>query len=319
MPRFTRPVRTVLTAVVLALAGLGLVATPSPATELATTYVYVAPNGSDTGAGTSASPFRTLARANAYLEALQPGTPVEVRLTPGTYAEIGTRWTYHSSQSTVITGYGGVASFDGGGTQNYLMKFGPASGPRVTMRLTVRQLRFTNASNGLQVINAGTVTLSSLQFDRIGTHWTGVGTGYAALSIQNVSGVGVWSPSFTDIVNIPSQQALVHAIYAANDADNITVHDPVILRVSGDPLRYRNGSDNFTVLGGTVTSSGRYTGFSEWYNDTTGEARSYGGRLEGVSITTAGYDAPLVRGRTACFASSSGTTPIQPCDITDIP
>jgi len=308
-----------VTAVLLVLTGLGLSASPSSAAELATTYVYVAPNGSDTGTGSAASPFKTLAHANAHLEALQPGTPVEVRLAPGTYTELGTRWTYHSAQSTVITGDGGIATFDGQGTQNYLMKFGPASGPRVTMKLTVRNLRFTNATNGLQVINASTVTLSSLRFDKIGTEWTGVGTGYAALSIQNVSGVGVWSPQFTDIVNAAGYGALVHAIYAANDADNITVHDPTILRVSGDPLRYRNGSDNFTVLGGTVTSSGRYTGFSEWYNDTTGEARSYGGRLEGVSITTAGYDAPLVRGRTACFASSSGTTPIQPCDITDIP
>lgn len=291
-------------------------ATPRPA---ATTVIHVAPDGDDAGSGSASDPFRTLARANEHLEQTRPDTAVEVRLEPGTYAERGTRWTYHSDHSTLITGDGGTAMFTGNNTYGgYLVKFGPADGPRVRMNLTVRHLGFTGSSNGAQIINATTVTVSSLVFRDLGTHFTGNGTGYAALSIQNVSGVGVWSPTFTDVINTSDQQSLVHAIYAANDADNITVHDPTITRVSGDPLRFRNGSDNFTVLGGTISNSGRYTGVSEWYNDKTGEARSTGARLEGVSISSQGFDAPLRVGRTACFASSAGTTPIEPCDITDV-
>lgn len=286
----------------------------------APTVIHIAPNGDDSGTGSEASPFRTLSKANSHLEATKPATDVEVRLAPGTYTETGTRWTYHSEHAVLITGDGGTATFSGQNTfGNYILKFGPDGTERVKMNLTVRHLGFTGSSNGLQVINATSVTLSSLVFSKIGTHYTGIGTGYAALSIQNVSGIGVWSPKFTDIINTADQQGLVHAIYAANDADNITVHDPVISRVSGDPLRFRHGSDNFVVTGGSVSNSGRYSAFSEWYNDTIDEARSTGARFEGVSVTTQGFDAPLVHGRTACFASSAGTMPIQPCYITDVP
>ncbi|MGD7789311.1 hypothetical protein ACQCX2_13430 [Propionibacteriaceae bacterium Y1700] len=290
------------------------------AAQEATTVLYVAPDGDDAGDGSAAHPYATLKKANAQLESTKPDTAVEVRLAPGTYTEYGTRWTYHSTHPLLITGDGGTATFDGRNTQgNYLLKFGPDSATRAKMNLTVRHLGFTGSSNGLQVINVSAVTLSSLTFDKIGTSYTGIGTGYAALSIQNVSSVGIWSPKFTDVINSADQQSLVHAIYAANNADNITVHDPVITRVSGDPLRFRNGSDNFVVDGGQISNAGRYTAFSEWYNDKTGEARSTGARFEGVSVTAAGFDAPLVHGRTACFASSAGTTPITPCGITDIP
>ncbi|HIT75278.1 MAG TPA: DUF1565 domain-containing protein [Candidatus Avipropionibacterium avicola] len=299
---------------------LAMMLPPTTAHAAAPTVIHIAPDGDDSGSGSEASPFRTLAKANAHLEETKPATDVEVRLAPGTYTETGTRWTYHSEHATLITGDGGTATFSGQDTYgNYILKFGPEGTDRVAMNLTVRHLGFTGSSNGLQVINATTVTLSSLVFNKIGTHYTGIGTGYAALSIQNVSGVGVWSPKFTDIVNTADQQGLVHAIYAANNADNITVHDPVVSRVSGDPLRFRNGSDNFVINGGSVSNSGRYSAFSEWYNDTIDEARSTGARFEGVSVTTQGFDAPLVHGRTACFASSAGTTPITPCSITDIP
>lgn len=286
----------------------------------APTVIHVAPDGDDSGTGSETSPFRTLAKTNAHLEATTPATDVEIRLAPGTYTETGTRWTYHGDHAVLITGDGGTATFSGQNTfGNYILILGPDGAERAAMNLTVRRLGFTGSSNGLQVINATSVTLSSLVFSTIGTHHTGIGTGYAALSIQNVNGISVWSPTFTDIVNTADQLSLVHAIYAANNADNITVHDPVIERVSGDPLRFRNGSDNFIIKGGSVSNSGRFSAFSEWHNDTIGEARSTGARFEGVSVTPQGFNAPLVHGRTACFAYSAGTTPIEPCSITDVP
>lgn len=317
--RSARRLAAAVTAVALAVLVMPAAHAAPANRPAATTVIHVAPDGNDDGTGSETDPFQTLAQANAHLESTRPDTAVEVRLAPGTYAERGTRWTYHSEHSVLITGDGGTAMFTGNDAYGgYLLKFGPAEGPRVRMNLTVRHLGFTGSSNGAQIINATTVTASSLVFENLGTHFTGNGTGYAALSIQNVSGVGVWSPTFTDVINTADQQSLVHAIYAANDADNITVHDPTITRVSGDPLRFRNGSDNFTVIGGTISDSGRYTGVSEWYNDKSGEARSTGAQLENVSISSQGFDAPLQVGRTACFASSAGTTPVEPCDITDV-
>lgn len=304
----------------LCVTAFALAAAVPPAAAATTTIIHIAADGDDSGTGSPTSPFRTLAKANAQLESLRPANAVEVRIAPGTYHEVGTRWTYHSTYPLLIAGDGGVPTFTGQNTHSdYLIKFGPPSGPRVVMNLTIRSLKFTGSSNGPQVANASRVTLSSLQFDRIGTLYTTLGTGYAALSLDNVSTIGVWSPRFTDIANTADQQGLIHAIYASNNADNITLHNSTITRVSGDPLRFRNGSDNFVVLGGTVTNAGRYAAVSEFFNDDRGEARSIGARLEGVSITTAGYDAPLRVGRTGCFANSTGTTPIQPCDITDTP
>lgn len=291
-------------------------AVSAPTAPVATTVVHVSPTGDDsTGTGSSTKPFQTLAKANAHLEATAPASDVEVRLEPGTYTEVGTRWTYRSSHTVTITGDGGTATFSGqNDTSAYLLKFGPESGPRVPMNLYVRNLRFTGSSNGAQVINATAVTLTDLQFDRIGTEYTGIGTGYAALSVQNVSGVGIWNPTFTDIVNDPEQLSLVHAIYAANDADNVTMHNVSITRVAGDPIRIRNGSNNLQVLGGTITQSGRYAAMSEWYHPDS-EARSSGG-LDGVTVSGGGFNAPHVHGRTVCIGSGSGS--VSPCHITDV-
>ncbi|MFW6599240.1 hypothetical protein ACQBAU_12610 [Propionibacteriaceae bacterium Y2011] len=295
----------------------GLTTAPSAGAAEPVTHVYVAPDGGAAGDGTRGNPFGSLARANAHLTALAPDTAVQVHLQPGEYLEVGTRWTYHSTHPTTIGADGGIATFNGQDDfADYMVKIIPTTA-RADMNLTVRNLRFTHATNGLQVKGATDVTLDDLRFDHIGTAFSPVGTGYAALSIQNVDGVVVNRPVFRNLVNVPEQLALVHAIYAANDADNVTVTDVDILRVSGDPLRFRNGSDSFHVLGGTIRNAGEFTAFSEWFDQTRNEARSRDARLVGVSVS-GGFDSELQTGRTACFQRFT-LVPVDPCYITDLP
>lgn len=282
------------------------------------THVYVAPDGDDSGPGTRQDPFASLHRANTLLEATRPDTPVHVHLRAGTYAEAGTRWTYASEHSLTIAADDGLATFTGQNAYaDYLVKIIPSeTGASIDLRMA--NLRFTAATNGLQLKNLRDAVLSDVRFDHLGTHYSPVGTGYAALSIQNVSHVSVQRPTFSNLVNTPEQLALIHAIYAANDADDVTVTDVAINRVSGDPLRFRNGSDRFHITGGTIRNAGEFTAFSEWFDQTRDEARSLDARLVNVSVSTRGYDSPLQIGRTACFQRFT-LEPVDPCYISDLP
>lgn len=308
--------RTAAHAIAVCLLALTALVGATSAEAQTITHIYLAPDGSDAGDGTRDDPFATLRQANAHLEVLQPTTPVSVHLQPGTYLETGTRWTYVPVRALTIGADHGVATFSGQNAfADYVLKINPAAN-RASINLRMSNLRFTAATNGLQLKSLQNAELSNLRFDHLGTRFSPTGTGYAALSIQNVSQVTVNSPTFSNLVNSPDQLALIHAIYAANDADQVTVNDPDISRVSGDPLRFRNGSDSFHIHGGTIRNAGEFTAFSEWFDQTRDETRSLDARLIDVPVSTRGYDSPLEIGRTACFRRFT-LEPVDPCYITD--
>ncbi|OYN89532.1 hypothetical protein [Parenemella sanctibonifatiensis] len=296
-----------------------------PAAALTELTIHLSPTGSDANSGTAASPVKSIGRANEIATAKKPTDRIDVLLAPGTYTDMGDQWTYADSKKLTIRTTSGTATFDGQGThRNYQLVIGPPASENKRIRnVILRDLRFTNATNGLQVRNTTNATLQNLKFDKIGNRWSPGSIGYAALSLQHVTDITVTNPVWTDIENNQTLDGtdttgLVHAVYAANDADDVTLVDITATRVSGDAFRIRNGTDNFVINGGTMSSAGSRSAFSEWYNPnaSTPEIRSSGSF---INVTTGkNYRGETYElGRTSCVRSGSG--PISDCRITDTP
>lgn len=308
------PVRTLLAAIAAALVSLSLMSTPAAAATVdQPLIVHVAPDGVDTNAGTAGAHVASINRANEIATASATTGRIEVRLSPGTYELRNQKWTYAHASSLTFVAPDGVAVFTGNNNhQDYLLRIELSERGR---NITIDGLAFRNATNGLRVMHADNVVLKRATFSEIGNAYGGDGVGYAALQFQHVDGVRVFSPVFTDLINIRNVGS-IHAVYIANDADNVRILKPEIRRVTGDPLRFRNGSDGFQVIGGFTENAGMFSAFSEFFNTTSNEARSMDAKIIGTQIGS-GYDAPLVFGTSACFPSGSPVEPAEQCDILD--
>lgn len=303
-----RTVLTLLTAVVLAFGVM-----PSQAAAQQDLIIHVAPDGSDANSGTADAPIASINRANQIATEAAATGDIEVRLQPGTYELRNQKWTYPSAASVTFAARGGVATFTGNNNhQDYLLRIEPTERAR---NITLDGLAFRNATNGLRVMYADNVAIKRATFTEIGNAYGGDGVGYAGLQFQHVDGARVFSPVFTDMVNSRNIGS-IHAVYIANDADNVTILKPEIRRVTGDPLRFRNGSDSFHIIGGSIEQAGMFSAFSEFFNTNSNEARSLDARIIGTKVGQ-GYDAPYVFGTTGCYPSGSPVVMDPFCDITD--
>lgn len=306
--------RTLLVAIAAVLVSLSLTASPAAAESGdQPLIIHVAPDGADANDGTADAPIASINRANEIATESATTGRIEVRLAPGTYELRNQKWTYPDASSLTFVAPDGVATFTGNNNhQDYLLRIELSERGR---NITLDGLSFRNATNGLRIMHADNVMLKRATFSEIGNAYGGDGVGYAALQFQHVDGVRVLSPVFTDIINIRNIGS-VHAVYIANDADNVRILQPEIRRVTGDPLRFRNGSDGFQVIGGFTEDAGMFSAFSEFFNTTSNEARSMDAKIIGTRIGS-GYDAPLIFGTSACFPSGSPVEPAEQCDILD--
>lgn len=293
-------------------AAIGLDAPPAAAAR--TFVVWVAPNGSDARTATSQRrPVASLDRAQEILFKKQHKGPVSVKVARGIYREWGTVWKYRSRFSTTISAYNGTPTFTGGKRhQDYGLVISPQTHRRTDMNLKVRGLRWTDAANGIRVLGASGVHLDKLRFARIGSSYSSRGRGFAALSIYGSTGTKVTRPNFRYLRNDSPYEGRLHAIYIAHSAHKSRIIKGSFSRITGDPIRVRDGSHSNSVEGGTFARTGKFAVFSEWYDIKDGEKRSTNNR---IVRTNAGRD---YAGRIwipakVCFAGS--TKPVAPCGI----
>jgi hypothetical protein len=244
---------------------------PPSATAATPLVVHVAPTGDDQGTGaTPTTPVATIARAQQIVRHTRHGAPAHIHLAAGTYTA-PTTW---GQPDTTISGpTTGRAILDGNGQGGFGLVIRAD-------HVTVEHLTIREWLNGTQVSQAAGVTFRDVTWYRIGSAYAGTGApGYGALHLSDADHVEVTDSAWGDVVNLGDTPArgLIHAVYATNDSDDLTVSDSRTSRVSGDPFRVRDGSDNARVATTTCTRSGRRALFSEWRLST--EDPSVGGRM----------------------------------------
>lgn len=264
--------------------------------------LYLAPDGDDAAAGTSAATaLKTLGAAQRLLQAQAPATAVEIVVAPGTYLGQSVRWTFRNGQPLRIAAAAGAATmplFDGRGGATWFTLLG---GGNQRTQLEIVGLEVRNywmamdlgSSDAAADGNAGT-TIRGMRFANIGgIHGAGdPAYSYAAIRLQNSRDNLIVANQFVAIENDKATSGYIHALYLARHSSGNRVRDNTFTEVSGDAVRTRDGSDDTDVSGNRFVRAGKYAAFSDWFAPDKGECPSQGGRFIGNTLG-AGYDGTI--------------------------
>jgi hypothetical protein len=264
------------------------------AAPLGTLTVHVSPHGNDKSSGLSArAAVRTIDRAEVVaVNNRGKERDVDVRIAAGTYRGQSADWTTASPGHRVRfipaawNGRGAPAEkirpvFDGRGKNDYWLNIEPSKRSSGT-RFEVHGMTVRNYTNGLRIsggyrykgsptayahgigAHLPGVRVQNNTFTRIGDAFTGgAGTGWAALSLQNVSGARVTGNTMSDVRNRDrAEYSLVHGVYAVYS--NVEVRSNRFATISGDAVRLRSSTSG-KIHANTFTRTGRYGAVSDWY------------------------------------------------------
>ncbi|MEZ0474773.1 hypothetical protein AB6713_09090 [Luteimonas sp. B3_2_R+30] len=235
----------------------------------------MAPNGADTRSGLSeAQAVKTLGRVQAILQQTQPVDEVEVHIAPGTYLGQEVAWTYYNGKPITFTPKGfsdEVPVFDG---QNGATWFAlRASGGRMT-NLRFRHLRIQNYGtavsfngnrNDLDGWNGGNELLE-MYFYNIGGSFS-ASRSTAAVRLVNSRNNVIVDSMFQNVLDPPpaTTAAHLHPIYAAHYAHDNLIYGNVFINAVGDPVKFRDASNNNRVLNNSFVKTGYFSFYQESY------------------------------------------------------
>lgn len=245
---------TLVARAVLALAcvATGVLAVPGTG-EAASVTLYMSPSGSDGADGSSGAPVKSLKRVKALLAGSSASTATVV-VRAGTYYETAmVSWSGVPQDLLQFRREGAQRPvFDGSrvaGTTRYWMN--TAGGPR----LDVRELTVRNYRTGALRLDTDGNTVRNMIFERIGNKYVSGGDGYAAVHLLGSSDNAVVNNIMRDLENTDCP-GCVHGVYAATGSSRNLLQGNTFSRVTGDPVRLRNGTDDNRVEGNTFTTSG---------------------------------------------------------------
>jgi hypothetical protein len=235
----------------------------------------MAPNGVDTRSGTSeAQAVKTLGRVQNILQLTQPTDAVEIHIAPGTYLGDQVVWTYYNGHSITFTPKGfsdEIPVFDG---QNGGTWFALSVDDGQMTNLRFRHLRvqnygtavsFNGNRNDLDGWNGGNELLEMHFYNIGGSFSTTRST--AAVRLVNSRNNVIADSIFQNIIDPPpaTDAAHLHPIYAAHYANNNLIDGNVFINAVGDPIRFRDASNNNRVLRNSFVHTGYFSFYSEWY------------------------------------------------------
>ncbi|WAT14611.1 right-handed parallel beta-helix repeat-containing protein [Xanthomonas fragariae] len=279
-----------------------------PVAASASTYrLYLAPDGNDAAAGTSASTaLRSLAAAQQRLFERQPAGTVEVVIAAGTYLTQSVQWTFANGAPIRFSAASGVASppvFDGrGGATWFTLK----GGRDTATRLTFDGLKVSNYWMALDLGsskrsddgNSGNV-IRDMTFERIGGVYgssSEAAYSFAAIRLQNSRDNRIEHNRFVSIENDTKTSGFIHAIYLARHSSGNRIEDNTFTDVNGDVVRTRDASDNTYVGDNRFVRAGKYAAFSDWIKPEV-ECPSQGGQFVDNTVGN-GYYGTIVATRT---------------------
>lgn len=177
---------------------------------------------------------------------------------------------------------GDNASFNGQKGNGYWLNFYGTGGGR----LEVSNVTVNNYSNGVRLsggylykgvnkaVGEGKAMSGVIQnsiFSNIGSAYGG-GAGYAAVHLQNTNGVLVLGNTFKNNINY-DKPGNIHSVYLVL-SKNIKILDNSFTNISGDPVRLRNNCTGVLVNGNVFTKAGSYGYISDWYCNSSCQART---------------------------------------------
>ncbi|MCC4594182.1 right-handed parallel beta-helix repeat-containing protein [Xanthomonas campestris pv. phormiicola] len=283
--------------------GLGLLLATAGAAQAQTFRLYLAPDGDDAAAGTSAATaLHSLAAAQQRLQAQSPTTEVEIVVAPGTYLGQSVRWTFRNGAPLRIAaaaaagaatmplfdGRGGGTWFTlrGGGNQRTQLQFVGLEVSNYWMALDL------GSGNAAADGNAGNA-IRGMRFTRIGgIHGRGdPAYSYAAIRLQNSRDNVIADNQFSAIDNSKETSGYIHALYLARHSTGNTVEGNSFTDVNGDVVRTRDASDGTMVRGNHFVRAGKYAAFSDWFDPDQHECPSRGGRFVDNTVGAGYYGA----------------------------
>lgn len=192
---------------------------------------------------------------------------VTIHLAPGVYPPI--EWSYAPEGGKVtMTGENPVSRTADASTMASFTCNG-GDGYAITVKSDV-SYSLSNADisrcndGGILATGASSITLYQNYYHHIGGNWAdGTGYGFAAVHLKNVDDAKVLSSDFYAL-NSSTNSANIHGVYAANDSDRVNIYDNNFGFISGDPIRFRNGSDYGTVDSNRFWSTGYIAIASDW-------------------------------------------------------
>ncbi|PPU11025.1 right-handed parallel beta-helix repeat-containing protein [Xanthomonas arboricola] len=286
-----------------------LLAAVLPAAAHAQTYrLYLAPNGNDAAAGTSATTaLRSLAAAQQRLLEQRPSGAVDVVIAAGTYLRQSVQWTFTNGAPIRFIAASDAAAppwFDGrGGATWFTLK----GGSDAATRLTFTGLKVSNywmamdlgSSKRSADGNSGNI-IRNMTFERIGgVHGSSSEAAYsfAAIRLQNSRDNRIERNRFVSIENDTRNSGFVHAIYLARHSSGNRIEGNTFTDVNGDAVRTRDASDNTYVAANRFVRAGKYAAFSDWIKP-DGECPSQGGQFVDNTVG-AGYYGAIAATRTS--------------------
>ncbi|MFC3657888.1 right-handed parallel beta-helix repeat-containing protein [Xanthomonas hyacinthi] len=281
--------------------GLALLLATAGAVHAQTFHLYLAPDGDDAAAGTSAATaLQTLAAAQQRLQAQAPTTEVEIVVAAGTYLGQSVRWTFRNGAPLRIAAAAGAATmphFDGRGGGTWFTLRG---GGNQRTQLQVVGLEVSDywmamdlgSSNAAADGNAGNA-IRGMRFSRIGgIHGQGdPAYSYAAIRLQNSRDNAIADNQFSAIENSTETSGYIHALYLARHSSGNTVEGNSFTDVNGDAVRTRDASDDTELRGNHFVRAGKYAAFSDWFDPEQGECPSQGGRFIDNTVGAGYYGA----------------------------
>ena len=303
MPRYremtVRILRTAtLSLVAAALAAAGAAAAvPAASAADGAFVVYLDSAKADTNDGlTSATAVRSLAGAQAVLNAARPQTDVEIRIKQGTYVAPTTKWRFYVPGHTVsfmpvdyeygdhVEDIAGRPLFRSDGTAGYWLSARWNSGPGGDTNLRFYYLQVERYSAGGLELNGGITTNSQglrvpstagvnhntvygMVFQYLGSKYSSAGFAYGGIDMVNSSDNLIQNNHFLHLENAGTEYDLVHANYVAHWSKRNTITSNRYEYVSGDPVRVRNDSNDNNIYANTFERTGQRAYFSDWFCD----------------------------------------------------
>lgn len=250
--------------------------------------IHMASNGDDANDGSTVEkPVKTLERVHEILVATKPQSDVHVMVAAGTYRGQVIRWTYTNPDYEIVirrTESGGASAgprprFDGclsevdcpGGTW---FRLGHSDGERTNIRF--QYLEITNYATAISFDGNrdSTTTFNShnsiygCMFIRIGniSDPSRIAASTAAVRLVNSDYNVIENNHFIDSRNTPAD-ARFHAIYVAHLSSNNTIERNRFAQTSGDPVRFRDFSNDNIVRENRFEKAGVAAGYTDWYCD----------------------------------------------------
>jgi hypothetical protein len=134
-------------------------------------------------------------------------------------------------------------------------------------------------------------------FRGLGSKHASAGVGYGAIDLVNSRNNVIQDNKFVNLENVGGrgEAALIHGVYLSHQSTGNRISGNHFYRISGDPVRTRNGSNENKIYDNIFEKTGSNAYFSDWFANAS-HATGDGDGVECVSTGNTFYHNKLISG-----------------------